>query len=387
VPGGEVTSPRRGVDLVAVIASMVVVNLVYGLTLPLLSLVLDSQGISKTVIGLSIMAQACGGIAIATFTPRLITRFGAARLMQAATVLAGVSLFSLALLPNVYAWFPLRFLLGASAAILWSASEAVINEMAQDSWRGRIIGLYGAAGAAGFALGPLILVFTGSEGIRPFAVTATLILVAGLPLFWFKGSNHYADQGPPPKMWKIFRMAPEIMLLNFTYAAAVEAFLAFFPLFGLQVGLGEVRSLSLLTAFGVGGVLLQMPLGWLADHVDRQRMLLACVLLTVLGCMALPSLITLKLVAPIFAFGLGGIEGMIYAMGVILLGQRFRGVELATASVVFTTMWGAGAMIGPAAVGLGMDLFGDQVMPFLIAGLYALYLPVMWVCWRGRGAA
>ena len=123
MPGGEVTSPRRGVDLVAVIASMVVVNLVYGLTLPLLSLVLDSQGISKTVIGLSIMAQACGGIAIATFTPRLITRFGAARLMQAATVLAGVSLFSLALLPNVYAWFPLRFLLGASAAILKPSTQ------------------------------------------------------------------------------------------------------------------------------------------------------------------------------------------------------------------------------------------------------------------------
>lgn len=182
-------------------------------------------------------------------------------------------------------------------------------------------------------------------------------------------------------------MAPEIMLLNFTYAAAVESFLAFFPLFGLQLGLGEVRSLSLLTAFGLGGVLLQMPLGWLADHVDRQRMLLACVLLTVLGCMALPALITVKPVAPIFAFGLGGIEGMIYAMGVILLGQRFRGVELATASVVFTTMWGAGTMIGPAAVGLGMDLLGDQVMPFLIAGLYALYLPVMWVSWRARGGA
>jgi len=103
--------------------------------------------------------------------------------------------------------------------------------------------------------------------------------------------------------------------------------------------------------------------------------------------MALPSLITLKPVAPIFAFGLGGIEGMIYVMGVILLGQRFRGVELATASVVFTTMWGAGTMMGPAVVGLGMDLLGDQVMPFLIAGLYALYLPVMWVFWRARGSA
>ena len=52
-------------SLIAVILSMVVVNLVYGLTLPLLSLVLDSQGVSKTVIGMSIVAQASGGVALA----------------------------------------------------------------------------------------------------------------------------------------------------------------------------------------------------------------------------------------------------------------------------------------------------------------------------------
>ena len=38
------TQTARKRSLVAVIASMVIVNLVYGLTLPLLSLVLDAQG-------------------------------------------------------------------------------------------------------------------------------------------------------------------------------------------------------------------------------------------------------------------------------------------------------------------------------------------------------
>jgi MFS family permease len=365
---------------------MVVVNLVYGLTLPLLSLVLDGQGVSKTVIGLSIMAQAAGGVAMASFTPGLIARIGTARLMQAATMLAGITLLSLAVFPYVEAWFPLRFLLGASAAILWSASEAVINEMAVDSWRGRIIGLYGAAGAAGFALGPLILVITGSDGVLPFAVTASLILLAGLPLFWLPSGNRYANQGPPPRLWAVFRMAPEIMLLNFTYAAAVEAFLAFFPLFGLHIGLGEARSLALLTAFGLGGVVLQLPLGWLADHVDRRRMLLACVLLTALGCVILPAIISVKTIAPFFVFGLGGVEGMIYAMGVILLGQRFRGVELATASVVFTSMWGVGTLVGPGFVGVGMDLLGAQFMPYLIAVLYGVYLPVLWLGKQGNSS-
>ena len=101
--------------------------------------------------------------------------------------------------------------------------------------------------------------------------------------------------------------------------------------------------------------------------------------MTALGCVILPAIISMKAVAPLFAFGLGGVEGMIYAMGVILLGQRFSGVELATASVVFTSMWGVGTLIGPGFVGVGMDLFGAQVMPYLIAVLYGVYLPVLWL--------
>ena len=67
---------------------MVVVNLVYGLTLPLLSLVLDSQGISKTVIGLSIVAQASAGVVLAPLMPGLIMRVGAGRIMQHSTLLS-----------------------------------------------------------------------------------------------------------------------------------------------------------------------------------------------------------------------------------------------------------------------------------------------------------
>jgi len=363
-------------SLVAVIASMVVVNLVYGLTLPLLSLVLDDRGVSKSVIGLSIMAQACAGLVLSPITPRLMARLGAARLMQMATVLAAGTLMLLAVIPNLLAWFPLRFLLGASAAALWAASEAMINELASDSWRGRIIGMYGAAGAAGFAVGPLVLVATGSQGIMPFAVTAGLVILAGLPLLALKGRGGRVEEEIPPGVWRIFARAPEIMLLNLTYAAGVEAFLAFFPLFGLDAGLSEARALSLLTVFGVGGVVLQLPLGWLADHMDRHRLLMACLVSTVIGFALMPLLVSSNVLAPVYSFFLGGVEGMIYAMGVILLGQRFRGVELASASVVFTGMWGAGMMIGPAAVGVGMDALGPGAMPLLIAVLYALYLPV-----------
>lgn len=361
---------------------MVVVNLVYGLTLPLLSLVLDAQGISKTVIGLSIVAQASAGVVIAPFASRLIIRIGAARIMQLATIVAAITLVLLGIWQDVYAWFPLRFLLGATAAVLWSASETVINELADDNWRGRIIGIYGSAGAAGFALGPIVLLATGTKGLLPFVTTAGLIILASLPLFWLRNQADNDANKEHASLIRIFRLVPYIMLLNLTYAATIEAFIAFFPLFGIHLGLGETRSLSLLTTFALGGVFLQIPLGWLADHVRRHTLLLACIVLTLIGFALMPLFISKPVLGPVFAFALGGIEGMIYALGVILLGQHFRGAELAAASVLFTGMWGAGTMIGPLLVGAGMDIFGDDSMAFLIAGIYVCYLPFFWLARR-----
>jgi len=361
---------------------MVIVNLVYGLTLPLLSLVLDSQGYSKTIIGMSIVAQACAGVLLAPIMPRLIMRLGAARVMQQATLLAAGTLIALGLFQDLYIWFPLRFLLGATGAMLWSASETVINELADNNWRGRIIGAYGSAGAAGFAIGPLVLIMTGSEGLLPFVVTAGFVVAASLPLFWLRNESSVYGKENHTSLRKIFKLVPHIMLLNLTYAAAVEAFIAFFPLFGIDLGLGEVRSLSLLTTFALGGVVLQLPLGWLADHMHRRKLLLACLIMTTAGFLILPNVIAQSIGGPAFIFVLGGVEGMIYALGVILLGQNFRGADLAAASVLYTGMWGAGTMLGPAIVGAGMDVFGDTSMPYLIAAIYVVYLPIFFLTRR-----
>ncbi len=372
--------PRRAShgSVVAVIGSMVIVNLVYGLTLPLLSLILDAWHVSKTVIGLSILVQAGAGVLLSPVIPRLIVRVGSARMMQAATVVAALTLLSLGLFRDVQTWFPLRFLLGAAAAVLWSASEVVINELTSETFRGRVIGVYGSAGAAGFALGPLILIATGTDGLTPFAVTAGLIALAGLPLFRLRDRDdaETPDREPHAGLWAVFRLVPHILLLNLAYAAAIESFIAFFPLFGLDVGLGTTRSLALLTVFAIGGVVLQLPLGWLADHMDRGRLLLACLIMTLAGFLAFPWLVTGGVGGAIFVFALGGVEGMIYALGIILLGQTFRGARLATASVLYTAMWGVGMMLGPPLVGAGMDVFGDARMPFLIAAIYVVYLPV-----------
>jgi MFS family permease len=82
-----------------------------------------------------------------------------------------------------------------------------------------------------------------------------------------------------------------------------------------------------------------------------------------------------------FAFAFGGVEGMIYTLGVVLIGERFRGAQLAAASTAFTACWGAGTMLGPLLVGIGMDWFGNDSMVLIIFAIFAVYLPLPVISW------
>lgn len=375
-------------SLVGVIASMAVVNLVYGISFPLLALVLDQQGVSRTLIGLNTVVQAAAIFAVAPLAPRWLERLGPARIMQlSALVLAALFLLA-GWQRNVWVWFPLRFVIGGLTALLWIASEALINELAPDRIRGRVVALYASVGAAGFAFGPLLLIATGSEGMLPFYATATTILLATLPLFLVVGSHRVAYEETEGGLWRVFWLAPVIMLANVVYAASVESVITFFPIFGTALGVSEEYALGLMTVIAVGGMLLVLPLGWLADRVDRMGMLAVCVALTVLGFAFMP----LAVQAPpwaggLYAFVFGGVEGMIYALGVTLVGERFRGAALAAATTTFTAGWGAGTIIGPLVSGVGMDLLGNTTLAWIAGGFFLLYLPLpLWAWWNGRDA-
>ena len=362
---------------------MAVVNLVYGITFPLLALVLDSQNVSKSLIGLSTIMQAGAILAIAPFAPGLMTRFAPARLMQVMSVALAMLFIIAGLYQNVWFWFPLRLLIGAATAILWIASEALINELAVERWRGRIIAIYASVGAAGFALGPLLLIITGSEGMAPFVATSVMILLAGFPLFFVTRHRLEYSDGGHQGIWKVFLLAPVIMLANVVYAAGAESLLTFFPLYGMHFGMTTEFALGLMTIMGAGGMILVLPLGWVADHVNRMGMLVFILLFT-MGCLlAMPYVMQLQswLIFPFF-FVFGGVEGMIYALGVILIGERFRGAQLASATTAFSACWGAGTMLGPLLVGIGMDRFGNGSMVLIIFVIFAIYMPLPVVAWQ-----
>ncbi|MFP6742346.1 MAG: hypothetical protein VCD33_12095 [Alphaproteobacteria bacterium] len=90
-------------SLSAVIASMTVQALIFGLSMPLLALVLEARGIDKMTIGISAGAQAVAVFAIAPFAARLISTLGLPRLMIGSTLLSVGVFLLLPVFPDIYA--------------------------------------------------------------------------------------------------------------------------------------------------------------------------------------------------------------------------------------------------------------------------------------------
>ena len=370
------TPGERRRSLIAVTASLTVLSLIHGLTMPLLALVLEAQGVEKSLIGLSSATQAVAVFAIAPFMPRWIARFGLARLMIGSMLMTIVVFLLLPVFPNVYAWFPLRFLLGVSGSLLWIGGEAWVNQIVGDNARGRVVAFYTAALSAGMAIGPYVLVHTGTEGWPPFLAAAALIAIAGAPLLFAADVAPDVSGTPSVRLPAFLVLAPAALLLNCVYAATDMAFLTFLPIYTLDLGLGEAASLTLLTIAGVGGVVFQLPMGWLADRVDRHILVIVSVLLVIAGAAAMPFVVALETWNMIFMFVFGGMFASLYTFALVLLGERFRGADLASASVVFGVMWGVGSVAGPPIGGAGMELLEPHGLPIVIGAAFALYLPI-----------
>jgi MFS family permease len=374
-------------NLIAVTAAMTAASLIYGLSVPLLSLILEDRGVGGTLIGTQAAVQSTAILLISPFLPRFMSKIGPAILMLGAILVSLVAFLLLAFFPSMFAWFALRFVIGAAGSVLWVCGEAWINQIAEDATRGRIIAIYSMAVAAGFALGPAVLSLTGSHGLTPFLVSGGVMLLSALPLLSVLGSAPRLSGDRSGSLLEYFRLAPVAMLLCALFAAADGMLISFLPLYGKDLGLSEARALYLIVFFGIGGIVGQIPIGWLADHTDRMLLASVCTFLVVVTSLAMPSVISLPPWNLLYMLILGAVLSGVYTIALIVIGQQFKGADLAAASALFGVMWGAGTVVGPQLGGFAYEHFPPHGIPIALALLTALLFPLPLRAWLRRRAS
>jgi MFS family permease len=355
-------------SLAAVLSASFGVGLIFGFQPPLMALVLERSAASSLEIGAVTSISTVAVMVCAPLYPAAIARLGLRAAVIVGIAVSTAILALMPLLPGLPAWLGLRFLTGCALGLEWIASEIWLNTLSSDTSRGTVMGTYATVFAAGVMAGPLMLEITGTTGSKPFEVGALALSLTALPML-------LVPHGPPAAPWRerlpwlrITRAAPIVMLAALIAGLVESAYVSLLPVFGVLRGLDEHAALLLVTVFLAGNVLLQLPIGRIADYVGRRRVLAACAAVCIAGPVALAAAVGKPWVLWPLLLLWGGTMYGFYTQGIALLGEVYPKTELADANTVFVVVYCAGGIVGPSLGGFAMDCWTPNGLLVFLSG-------------------
>jgi len=378
----DTPAPANQRTLIAACAGITVFGFAFGMTYPLLSLILDSRGVSSDMIGINSAMMPLGILLFSSVIPVAAKRYGARNVAITAAVATGFLILAYKAFDTLAAWFLIRLLQGMSISTLFVLSEAWIVGSAGDTNRGKIVAIYSSVLSGSFGAGPLLVSFIGIEGWLPFALGAGVIFIGVIPFFFIREDTTTApEETRPSGIFDFAPKAPVLLAAVGIFAIFDAATLSLFPVYGMKNGLDISTSANILTALIVGNVFLQLPIGWLCDKFPHRRILTGCALITSLLLLLIPFVMNSPLKWPLLII-IGTTGYGVYTVSLTSLGDRFKGIELVNGSAAFAVMWGFGALFGSVSGGWAMLGFGPHGLPISLSLIY--FCLVMALVWREK---
>jgi len=368
------------INLAAAIAAIVVFGFALGLMFPLLSLLMEREGVSPEVIGYN-TAMAPLGILLAGFVvPRLVRRFGA-KLVAIIAAWVAAAIVIAYYYTDIAWWFGLRVAHGFAVSTLFSVSEAWIVRFAAGSYRTRILAIYTSLMALSFGGGPALISYVGIDGLLPFAIGAAVLVVATIPMYLVREPPAREDPKAALSALSFAPKAPILLMAVGLFAIIDAANLGFLPVYGVKKGMDRETAALVLTAFIVGNTVFQLPIGWLADHYPKRKVMAWCAIVTAITSALVPWSFGTILLWPVLLV-CGAAAAGIYTVALSELGERFSGNELVAGTASFATVWGLGAVFGALLGGWAFERFGPDGLPLSVAAIFAFFITI--VIWRQR---
>tara|TARA_B110000438_G_scaffold86625_1_gene86119 strand:- start:9134 stop:10324 length:1191 start_codon:yes stop_codon:yes gene_type:complete len=371
----KVWTRKRALTMIALIGCISIYGITSSLLTPLLSLILESRGVSSTFIGGLAMAAPTGLIIGAFTVSRVMRNFGGRSILLFGVALEIALIFALMKTQSLLVWFVIRFMGGVSDSLLFVVTETWIVEITPSKHRGRVMGFYNSILMMSFALGPLTLSLSGTKGFLPFLICIALLSLAGLPLLLTGSYVPSTIDKPRFGVFSFAFVAPLLAMACFVVAFQDLSITSLMPVYGLRIGMTESNA-TLMLFFGIsGGALLQFPIGWAADHFDPRKVLIACAFAGLIGAAIWPFTAYSPYLLWATLFLWWGLFSGVTTVAMILAGNWFRGSELATAMAAFGVFWGMGAFVGPLTSGAIMDLWNPYGLPLtliIVAGIFFL---------------
>lgn len=307
--------------------------------------------------------------------PGMIRRVGHVRVFAALASLISAVMIVYPTFPNLVVWSFGRILIGFCFSAVYVTAESWLNNAADNSNRGQALSLYMIVQTLGIVISQALLLTADPSGFVLFVIPSVLVSVAVTPILLSITPTPAFDTTKPMSLRELVNFSPLGAVGMAIVGGIFAAQFGMSSVYGAEAGLSVAQISIFVSSFFVGAIILQYPIGWMSDRMDRRKLVIALcfvgVLASILG-MLQGHKFNMLLTS---AFLLGGMLNPLYSLLIAHTNDFLEHEDMAAGSSGLIFINGLGAVMGPIVVGamMGTDM-GPPAFYLYTAILFSILL-------------
>jgi len=367
------------VPQLASIAAILITTLIYlvgnGLLQTLIPVRAHLEGFSTLTIGIIGSAYFAGFVLGCFSGPRWLARVGHVRTFSVCAGLCAAATLIQSIWVSEPSWIVTRALFGFAAANIYMTLESWLNDRARNETRGLIFSSYLGVNFAGLVIGQLLFATARPESFVLFSMACVFYALCLIPV----GLTDLKQPAPAPvpvlRPMKLYRISPVGVAGCIAVGLANNAVWTMAPVYAQQQGLSSGGVALFMVAFTLGGMLVQVPVGRLSDHMDRRWVIAATCLLAGAAGVAIALFGGHgKSVMLMTIGGFGVLMLPLYGLSVAHANDRIARRDFVESSATLLLINATASVIGPTFAAAVMQRFGAPSLFLFTASVHAAML-------------
>ena len=325
------------------------------------------EGFSTFDMSIVMSAYFAGFLGGSRLAPEMIRRVGHVRVFAALASFISAILILYPAFAHPVAWALGRVVIGFCFSGVYVTAESWLNNSADNTNRGKTLSVYMIVQMFGIVCAQVLLVMGDAGGYALFIVASVLVSISFAPILLSISPTPAFETTKPMPLKTLIETSPLGCFGMFLLGGVFSAQFGMSAVYGMAAGLTIVQISMFVSSIYVGALLMQYPIGWFSDYIDRRVVIL--IVAAVGGAMSLVGFLFDHYFGALLvaAFVIGGTSNPLYSLLIAYTSDYLEADDMAAASGGLIFINGMGAIMGPLVTGWMMDVFGTQAFFMVIA--------------------
>ena len=372
---------RLSIAIASIIVSMALIAVGNGLMFAYIPVRLGAEGYDPVWAGLIVTGLSAGGLAGCILTGPLVRRVGHARGFMVLSALIALSNTAVGAGTYPVLWIAARALYGFAICGLFIVAQSWLNDAAANDVRGRVMAVLSVAYIMGLGVGYAMLALVDIREAQAPLIGIAFTALSILPVGLTRLAQPAAPRAASIALRQAWRISPVGIAGMLAVGGLSMSISGFAPIHATAKGYSQDDVAMLLAAMPLGTLILQIPLGWVSDRVDRRFVLAAAAALAVAAGLAAVGFDgrTLMLLVVVYLVWDGAAES-IYSLASAHANDRASKEDMVALSSSLLFAWALAGFVVPGIVtGLSVVL-GTRAFIYVSIAIAAAYC--LFVIWR-----